>query len=87
MSLEDISSRILTPIEAMRKASLGIESGSACRCKYCKTFRCPRKKGGRICNSICHKGKACYNYNSQPNNHLVNYLCNYILKINNNILF
>ena len=78
ISLEDKPSRILTSTEAMRKASLGLESGSACRCKYCKTFRCPCKKRGRICNSKCHKGKACFNYNSQPKYHLDNYLSNYI---------
>ena len=69
--MEDIPSRLHTPIQAMPKASLGIESGSACRCKYCKTFRCLCKKGGRICNIKCH---TIVNLNKP----LLNYLCNYI---------
>ena len=64
LSVKDIPSRVISQTEAMLKASLGIESGSSCRCKFCKTNRCPCRKGGRICNSRCHKGKACCNYST-----------------------
>ena len=47
--------------QAMQSASLGLISGSACRCKHCKTLRCPCKKSGRSCNSKCHKGHTCFN--------------------------
>ena len=33
LSLEEILSCVITQTEAMHKASLGIESGSSCRCK------------------------------------------------------
>ena len=46
---------------AMRNASLGIEGGSFCRCKYCKTNRCACKKAFRTCNTKCHQGHKCFN--------------------------
>ena len=60
-SIEDIPCITITQTEAMRKSSLGIEYGSSCRCKFCKTHRCPCKKAGRSCNTKCHKGRACFN--------------------------
>ena len=44
ISPEDVPLRTISQTETMRKASLGIESGSACRCKICRTNRCPCKK-------------------------------------------
>ena len=60
LSIEDITCIPITQTEAMRKASLGIEYGSSCRCKFCKTHRCPCRKAGRSCNSKCHKGRTCF---------------------------
>ena len=47
--------------QAMQSASLGLISGSACRCRHFRTLRCPCKKSGRSCNSKCHKGYTCFN--------------------------
>ena len=61
ISPEDVPLRTISQTETMRKASLGIESGSASRCKICRTNRCPCKKAERKCNSKCHGGKTCFN--------------------------
>ena len=47
---------IVSQTSAMRNASLGIEQGSFCRIKHCKTYRCPCKKSSRSCGTKCHKG-------------------------------
>ena len=60
-TLEFPSSSTITQTEAMQSASLGLVSRFACRCKHCKTLRCPCEKSGRSCNSRCHKGHTCFN--------------------------
>ncbi|KAI6653038.1 hypothetical protein LOD99_3874 [Oopsacas minuta] len=57
---ESCHTSMVSQTEAMQSASLGL-SGSACRCKHCKTLRCPCKKSGRSCNTKCHKGHTCFN--------------------------
>ena len=61
LSIESIPSITVTQTEAMQNASLGIVGNSACRCKYCKTQRCPCKKTNRSCNTKCHRGHSCFN--------------------------
>ena len=51
----------ISQTSAMRNPSLGIEQGSFCRCKHCKTHRCPCRKSSRICSTKCHKGVKCFN--------------------------
>ena len=51
----------ISQTSAMRNASLGIEGGSFCRCKYCKTNRYACKKAFRTCNTKCHQGHKCFN--------------------------
>ena len=48
LPLDSIPPRTVTQTEAMQSASLGISNSSACRCKHCKTQRCPCKKSGRL---------------------------------------
>ena len=54
----------ITQTQAMQSELLGISSGSACRCRHCKTLRCPCKKASRNCNSKCHRGNTCFNRHS-----------------------
>ena len=43
MLIESIPPLTVTQTETMQTASLGITTGSSCRCKCCKTQRCPCK--------------------------------------------
>ena len=57
----NVPEAIISQTSAMRKASLSIEKNSFCRCKHCKTTRCPCKKSSRSCGTKCHKGTRCFN--------------------------
>ena len=48
----NVPEAIISQTSAMRKASLGIEKNSFCRCKHCKTTRCPCKKSSRRCGTM-----------------------------------
>ena len=61
LSIDSIPAGTISQTEAMQSASLGICNSSACRCKHCKTQRCPCKKSNRSCNTKCHKGHTCFN--------------------------
>ena len=58
---DSVPSSTITQTAAMRNASFGIVGGAFCRCKFCKTYRCPCKKASRGCNTKCHKGQRCFN--------------------------
>ena len=45
-TLEFPSSSTITQTEAMQSASLGLVSGSACRCKHCKHSDAPARNHG-----------------------------------------
>ena len=61
LSIESVPPETVTQTEVTQSASLGITNGSSCRCKFCKTQRCPCKKSGRACNTKRHKGHCCFN--------------------------
>ena len=61
LPLDSIPPRTVTQTEAMQSSSLGISNSPTCRCKHCKTQRCPCKKSGRSCNTKCHRGQVCLN--------------------------
>ena len=61
LSIESVPPETVTQTEVTQSASLGITNGSSCRCKFCKTQRCPCEKSGRACNSKCHKDHSCFN--------------------------
>ena len=61
LSCNSVPDVTITQTQAMQSASLGISTGSVCRCGHCRTLRCSCKKASRNCNSKCHKGRTCFN--------------------------
>ena len=64
LARDSVPNVTITQTQAMRSELLGISSGSACRCRHCKTLRCPCKKASRNCNSKCYRSNTCFNRHS-----------------------
>ena len=52
--LEETPSSSISYTSAMQNASLNVTY--SCKCKNCKSARCPCVRGKRICHSRCHGG-------------------------------
>ena len=57
--LEEMPSSRISYTSAMQNASLNVTY--SCKCKNCKSARCPCVIGKRRCHSRCHGGKKCTN--------------------------